>query len=270
MIEKGSDGLSWGNLKVVVMAGKDMLSFVPIHLSELDRSDNLKPWLESFAGTNTEFLSPEQWLTRGHNLDETNWEVNYDGMKLLMLKKGTFIWTPPPCAGEAAVEALRRAIHKRKDSHHIFIIPRLMEPTWRKHLHKAADLIVSLKPGHKDWPNHMHEPLTIAFIFPFIRHKPWQLRGSIQILALGRALSGVWMGNPGSERLIFPELWSYQVRLENMLKKLACKLLCSKQVNFVSHINSRKRQGGEVEKEERRTKMPACKKGRYSVRTFPM
>ena len=270
MIEQGSDGLSRGNLNVGVMAGKDMLSFVPIHLNALERCNTLKPWLKSFAGINAEFLSPEQWFTRGHDLDEANWEVNSDDMKLPTLKKGTFIWTPPPCAGEAAVEELRRARHKRQDSHHLFIIPRLMEPTWRKHLHKAADLILSLKPGHKAWPVHMHEPLTIAFIFPFIRQKPWQLRGSIQLLALGRALSGVWAGNPGSEGLILRELWSYQVRLENMPTKLASKLLCSEQVSCVSYFNTRKRRGSKVEEEEGRAKIPARKKGRHDVGAFPM
>jgi hypothetical protein len=215
-------------------------------------------------------LTPEQWFTHGHGLDESRWEVNSDGMKLPTLKKGTFIWTPPPCAGEAAVEELRMARHKRQDSHHLFIIPRLMEPTWRKHLHKAADLILSLKPGHEAWPIHMHEPLTIAFIFPFIRQKPWQLRGSIQLLALGRALSGVWAGNIGSEGPILRELWSYQVRLENMPTKLASKLLCSEQVNFVSHFNARKRRGSKVEEEEGRAKIPARKKGRHVVGALPM
>ena len=270
MIEQGSDGLSRGNLNVGVMAGKRMLSFVPIHLTALERCPELQPWISSFVGPNAEFLTTEQWFTRGHDLDELNWETNSDGMKLPTIKKGIFVWTPSPCAGEAAVEELQRARHKRQNSHHLFVIPRLMSPTWRKHLHKSADLILSLKPGHKAWPTHMHEPLTLAFIFPFIRHKPWQLRGSIQLLALGRALSGVWSGNPGSERLILRELWSYQTRIEGLPKKLACKLLCSEQVDLVPYINPRKRRGGEMEKEEGRAQVSSRKKGRHVVSTFPM
>lgn len=37
MISKGTDGLSRGDLFEGVLAGADMLSFVPLHLSALDR-----------------------------------------------------------------------------------------------------------------------------------------------------------------------------------------------------------------------------------------
>jgi hypothetical protein len=200
MKEQGSDGLSRGNLNVGVMAGKRMLDFVPIHLTAFERSPSLKPWLESFVGQSAEFLEPRDWFRRGHDLDESGWELNSDGMKLPKIRQGTYIWAPQPCAAETAIEELRRARHKRQISKHLFIVPRLMGPTWRKHLHKAADLILTLKPGHKAWPSSMLEPLTLAFIFPFIRQKPWQLRGSIQLLALGRELSRVWASNAGGGR----------------------------------------------------------------------
>ena len=35
-----------------------------------------------------------------------------------------------------------------------------MTPLWRKHLFKAADLVVVLPPGHVAWPVEMSEPLT--------------------------------------------------------------------------------------------------------------
>ena len=261
MKEQGSDGLSRGNLNVGVMAGKEMLSFVPIHKSALERSNTLTPWLQTFVGDDAEFLSPKDWFTRGHDLDELRWELNCDGMELPAIKKGTFIWTPAPSAAEAAIEELRRARHKRQNSRHLFIVPRLMEPTWRKHLHKAADLIVSLKPGHIAWPVEMLEPLTIAFVFPFISQKPWQLRGSIQLLALGRALSRVWSGDNGCERSILRQLWSYQIRLEDLPKKLASKMLRCEQVDLLPYRHPRKRRGCEMEEEERGTAFPKRKKG---------
>jgi hypothetical protein len=261
MKEQGSDGLSRGNLNVGVMAGKKMLDFVPIHLTALERCSSLKPWLETFVGKDAEFLEPEDWFTRGHNLDESKWEYNSDGLKLPTFKKGTFIWCPQPCAAEAAVEELRRARHKRQDSRHLFIVPRLMTPTWRKHLHKAADLILTLKPGHHAWSTDMLEPLTLAFVFPFISHKPWQLRGSYQLLALGRALSEVWAGNNGREGPLLRQLWSYQERLKNMPSKLASKLLQSQSVDGIPHCNSRKRRRGKVEEKARGTPVFKCKKG---------
>ena len=93
---QGSDGLSQGNLNVRVMAGRKMMDFVPIHLSAFERSTTLMPWITSFAGNKIEFLKTMDWYTRGHDLDERNWEVNIDGMKLPTLKTGTFIWSPPP------------------------------------------------------------------------------------------------------------------------------------------------------------------------------
>ena len=72
-----------------------MTEFVPIHLSAFERSTTLMAWITSFAGNKIEFLKPMDWYTRGHDLDEGNWEVNIDGMKLPTLKTGTFIWSPP-------------------------------------------------------------------------------------------------------------------------------------------------------------------------------
>ena len=247
MKEQGSDGLSRGNLNVGVMAGRKMTEFVPIHLSAFERSTTLMAWITSFAGNKIEFLKPMDWYTRGHDLDEGNWEVNIDGMKLPTLKTGTFIWSPPPCAGAAAVEELRKARHKRQKSQHLFVIPRLMQPIWRKQLHKAADLVLILKPGHPAWPREMLEPLTLAFLFPFISQKPWQLRGSIQLLALGRQLCRVWEGDEGNEGHLLRQLWNYQRKLKDLPAKLASKLLHSEQIDSFSSSRAGKRRRCEME-----------------------
>jgi len=56
---------------------------------------------------------------------------------------------------------------------------------------------VSVPVGHPAWPEAMYEPLTLAFVFPFIKHRPWQLRGSPYLLAMGRELSRLWQDNEG-------------------------------------------------------------------------
>ena len=247
---QGSDGLSRGNLNVGVMAGKRMLDFVPIHMTALERSCHLKPWIETFIDTNAEWLTPSDWFSRGHDIDDGKFEINSDGLSLPCIKSGTFVWAPAPCAAEVAVEELRKARHKRQQSQHLFIVPRLMQPMWRKHLYKAADIVLTLKPGHPAWPTNMYEPLTIAFIFPFIRCKPWQLRGSPQLMALGRQLSGVWNDDKGREGPLLRELWSYQKRLENMPSKLASKMLQSEQPIGDTDRQTRKRRRCEVEEKE--------------------
>jgi hypothetical protein len=50
MKDQGPDGLLHGNLDVGVMAGKSMISFVPINRTSLERSPKLKEWLSTFVG----------------------------------------------------------------------------------------------------------------------------------------------------------------------------------------------------------------------------
>jgi hypothetical protein len=268
MQHQGTDGLSRGNLNVGVMAGKSMLDFVPVHLSAFDRSVTLKPWLLSWMGHDTEFLTSNDWFTRGHDHVHGKWEVTGDFsteefMQYPSLKSGVFVWSPAPCAAETAVEELRKARHKRQDSMHLVIIPRLMHPHWRKQLYKAADLVVSLPAGHIAWPLDMFEPLTLAFVFPFVSFRPWQLRGSIQLLELGRQLSRVWREDPGREGPILRKLRLFQESISAMPSELAWKVLQSQQLQSLSYCTPRKRRRDGLESKKRRRKIHCSKKRRH-------
>ena len=140
------------------------------------------------------------------------------------------VWTPSPCTADVAVEELRKARHKQQISQHLFVVPRLMSPLWRKQLYKAADLVVTIPCGHECWPVDMFEPLTVAFIFPFLNSRPWQLGGSIYLLALGRELSRLWRDNEGGERPILRQLWGVAKTLRDMSPKLAWKVLQSESI----------------------------------------
>jgi len=61
MISQGSDGLSRGKLYEGVMRGEEMTSFIPLHLNALERSPELRSWIESWLVWNNrplEFLEP--------------------------------------------------------------------------------------------------------------------------------------------------------------------------------------------------------------------
>ena len=119
MKAQGSDGLSRGNLNVGVMAGTAMLDFVPTHLNVFERSATLLPWIKTWTGSDIlEFLTPEKWFTRGHDLQSNKWEFNVDGLKMPTVKSGFFVWLPAPAAAETTIEELRKARHKRQRSHH--------------------------------------------------------------------------------------------------------------------------------------------------------
>lgn len=145
-----------------------------------------------------------------------------------------------------------------------------MQPEWRKALYKAADLVVLLPIGHPAWPKTMFEPLTIAFILPFLPHRPWQLRRSQHILELGRELSCMWRDNQAGEGPILQKLWSLQRRLVKMPEELARKMLYGQPSTDVPNSYSRKRRGSSMAKEVRGASFPKRKKGRYAKRTFPM
>ena len=191
MIAQGTDGVSRGNLAEGVMAGKPMADFLPFHLTALERSPGLLPWVKSWLGESCEVLTPEGWYERGHDFD--GGRVNTDGVWMPSLRAGTFVWAPPPAAADAAVEELRKARHKRQQSMHVVLVPRLLTPKWRKQLHKAADCVFFMPAGCGDaWPAEMFEPCLIAVCFPFLAHRPWQLRGVPRLLALERNVRGLW------------------------------------------------------------------------------
>jgi hypothetical protein len=119
MIWSGVDGLSRGDYNAGVMAGEEMLAFVPLCQSAAERSASLLLWVRSWAapkdeGDTVKVLSPTEWCESHPN-------------------KGTYVWVPPPAAAATAIEWLGQSIHKRPDSVsvHIVLVPRLLTALWR-------------------------------------------------------------------------------------------------------------------------------------------
>ena len=162
MIEVGVDGLSRGSTHEGIMTGRNMLEFMPLHLSALDRDASLKDWVLSWANEKNGdyyFLEPEDWFGEGQTRDKC-------------------VWSPPPAAADVAVEMLGKAKHKRPKLEHIFICPRLMTNRWRKQLSKVCDVVLTIPVGTHIWGVRQHEPLLIGIAFPLIDHRPWRLRGT--------------------------------------------------------------------------------------------
>jgi hypothetical protein len=191
MQAQGTDGVSRGQLSEGVMNGQSMMSFMPLHLTALDRSPKLKEWLRSFVSPDLEFLTTDGWFERGHNHFEKG-KVHPDGHWRPVLRSGKFVWSPAPAAAWIALEELRKARIKRQNSTHVFVCPRLMTPEWLRQLNKASDLVITVPIGHPAWPSHMFEPLFVGFVFPFTRHQPWQLRGTPKMYSVERHLRRLW------------------------------------------------------------------------------
>ena len=211
MIEEGTDGLSRGNINEGVMTGKDILSYIPLHLSALERQKELTSWVLSWAATgeeanNYKILAPGEWYTTGQ-------------------REGHCIWMPPPAAADVAVELLGKAKHKRPLTEHIFVCPRLMTNRWRKQLSKVCDLLLTIPVGTHFWGVHQHEPLLVGIAFPLISVRPWRLRNATLLERTVSELSGLPPASANWGGSVLQQLLSVTRKLESMPEGLVWEVL---------------------------------------------
>lgn len=224
MVAQGTDGVSRGNLMEGVGGGLDLMSFVPLHLTALERHPPLRGWMEGWLGPRPEFLTPKDWFTRGH--DHYGGSYDNKGFWHNMVKSGTMVWTPPPAAADVALEELRRAVIKRQASTHVVVCPRLLTTEWLRQLHKACDLVITIKAGATEgWPAEMFEPLIIGFVFPLLHFKPWKRRSTPQMCFMARKLSSM-RDEPGVvTRNILRKFFTKQQRLAGLQQNVVWKVL---------------------------------------------
>jgi len=209
MIAQGTDGLSRGQMSDGAMGGADFLTFVPLHLSAVDRQpEPLMEWVESWFGSCGDFtwLRPEHWFTQGQHM-------------------GRCVWTPAPAAAEAALEQLAKAKHKRPQHTHLVIIPRLMTAHWRRLMSKICDLIFTVPTGTDIWIDSQYEPLVVGLSLPLSRHPPWQLKGTPLLDGVERALRDLPLSHHCWGRSILRELLQRTRALEGMSESLVRKVL---------------------------------------------
>jgi len=225
MIAQGGDGLSRSDLNTGVLAGKQMLEFLPLHLGALKRNQELTRWIESWADTEAVVLTPEDWFLKGHDIVsfERDSEILFN---IPIIKSGVYIWSPPPWAAVACLEELRKARIKRQESLHIIVIPKLATPLWQKMLFKLSDLVLDLLPF---WSNSMHEHLLIGLVFPYVRCDPWCLRGTPKMYQLRREVQGLFENDPLAAGPVLYEFCMVSRRLPFMSVSLVRKLLYFRQ-----------------------------------------
>ena len=164
-------------------------------------------------------MTPSGWCEAGH--DVIGSRVNSDGIWIPKYKSGTFLWGPPPAAARFAVEELRQARLKRQRSMHVFCVPRLLAPEWRRQIFKSADLIFDLPVGHPVWPVDMHKPLQVAVYFPFLNRCPWELRKTRLLVDVARSLQKLLKASPAIGGNLLSELCLLTGRMATMpLRKL--------------------------------------------------
>lgn len=209
MISQGTDGLLRGSTTSGVMSGLPMLTFIPLHLSALERQGpDLRDWILSwFYGVDDpSFLTPNDWFIKGH-------------------KHSMCIWSPPPAAADACLEQLAFSVHKRPYHTHLVLIPRLMTARWRKLLEKICCLIFTVPIDSDIWCFSNYEPLIIGLYLPLSRHQPWSLKGTPLLERVERELRSLPSSSPKWGRLILRELLLQARALESMSPSMVRDLL---------------------------------------------
>jgi hypothetical protein len=221
MIASGVNGLSRGNLTEGLLLQpmpSSFSTFVPLHLSAMQRSPALLSWVRSwipFRGIQP--LTPEGWFVQGHGVTGKGSSLPGGGWDPELSKHHWFLWDPPPATAGAAVEELSASRHKCPYLNHVFLCPRLFTQYWQKRLFKVADIILELPPGVMPfWPAEMHEPFLVALTLRFATVFPWQLRQHPGLLDLGREVQEVWRRLAQHDRHLLCQLCRFPSTLERM------------------------------------------------------
>ena len=227
MIEQGTDGTSRGSLIEGVMAGENMLTFVDLAKTAFERQgDSLLNWIREWTQLDDLApLTPEGWFVEGHGIiggeldNHGIWIPKHEG------RSCTHLWAPPPAVADVALEELLKARHKRTDTYHIVVIPRLFTPRWRRLFNKACDFAFAVPPNHSFWSTNMFEPLWVGIVLPFTHHRPWELKRAPLLVDMARKLREVLRDGDGDGRNILLQLLKLNKRLAPLSKGVARAVL---------------------------------------------
>ena len=150
------------------------------------------------------------------------------------VKKGTYLWSPPPAAADVALEQIRISRIKRQSSLHVFVCPRLLCNEWLKQMHKMSDFTFEIPAGSSMWPANMHESLILAVALPFIRHPPWQLRGTPKVLRMVRDVRRLLKEDSMASRDLLLKFLLFCRRLSSMPQDVVWRMLFFKSRNRIS------------------------------------
>jgi hypothetical protein len=134
-------------------------------------------------------LGPEEWFVEGHGIIGGMKDSHGIWIPTHAKNGKAYIWSPTPVIADDALEECLKAVHKRTDAFHIFVIPRLFSPQWMQLLYKLADLVFHIPPGSPHWPCTMHEPLFVGIALPLLNRNPCTLTKSAVVGGIGEAVA---------------------------------------------------------------------------------
>ena len=247
MIAQGTDGCSRGLLLEGVMAGKDMLSYIDLAHDAFTRFPPLLDWVRTWTGKpHLKPLTCEEWFVEGHGIvggspDKRGvWIPKHGPAGEMML------WSPPPVIADVALEEILKARHKRTDTYHVVVIPRLFTPKWRRLFYKACDFTFLLNPGSSHWPDNMFEPVWIGILLPFTHHRPWCLRDTPLLVEMGRDLRRLLQESEASAGNLLRKLLRIPARLAPLQPSVARGVLHMPREERISNVPGERWRGKSV------------------------
>ena len=202
-----------------------MLDFVDLGKSALERHPPLLDWLQSWSIPDLQPLQPEGWFEEGHGITGGELDSNKVWIPTHEPSGNTHCWAPPPAASDAALEELAKARHKRTDTYHVVVIPRLMAPRWRRLFNKVCDFLFVVSPGASFWPDDMFEPLWVGIVLPFTHHRPWTFKRAPLLVEMGRNLRRMLHESEEESGNLLRKLWGLPKRVNCVSQRVACGML---------------------------------------------
>lgn len=208
------------------MSGRDMLSFVDLGRTAIERHPPLLDWVRAWTDQpKLEVLTPEGWFEEGHGIMGGRLDTHKIWMPVHKQAGKLHLWAPQPPVAGAALEQLLLAHHKCTDSFHVVLIPRIMTPRWRRIFLKASGFTYIVSPSSPFWPADMFEPLWVGIVLPFTHHRPWCFRRAPLLVELGKELRGVFNAGEGDAGIILRKLLALPRRVATLPQHVACSVL---------------------------------------------
>ncbi len=136
-----------------------MLQFVPLAQGDIERQPGLVEFWETMVGRALQhpinMLKVEDWFQEGHGI--VGWFKDAHGIWIPKHAENgrVYLWAPLPIIVDVALlEECLKAIQKRLDTFHIFMILRLFSPTWIRMFYKLANFIFTIPVGSLLWPHN--------------------------------------------------------------------------------------------------------------------
>ncbi len=228
MIAQGTNGLSWGTFLEGVVAGKDMLSFVDLACTALERHpamrQSVESWLDPVVGAST-WLQPEEWFSEGHGITGGQQDLHGIWISTHVRNNRAYVWTPPLIIVDIALKECLKAIHKRTDAYHVFLVPRLYSPLWLCMFYKLSEFVFQLSSGSMHWPAAMHELLFVGIALPSLSRPPLTLQRMPKVVGLERRMHTLLASGETDGQDLLRKLLQIPRRVVSLSEDLARKVL---------------------------------------------